>query len=340
MSDIETLSALEPYTSEIVSVVHREDGFKPNWERSRKILGKNYVSMSYLAHVDGDDYVVSVGDNQMLPKDVPYVLWNAANYDMYATETEASQKWLARNRKLYPLTKFFRPLYEGHVTVSSRDAYDVYESHGELSRGMVGYTLRSGKNAILHETGNFTEDPDFFLRAVRAVNPANRIDERSHFTAEEEQNHAEIHKPIITRLEQLVMRDGLPAVEALARYADQYEETGDISRDIAMTLDISAQLEPALKTHTMFATYNLGEGNHLLIELRGNKKRSSVKAVHDYIFDGETVTRTYEQPWLFPSILVVDKPHKGITNFEHHDKRLFTLSDSDALELNALIKQL
>lgn len=333
------LNSLEPHTSEIVSIIHREDGRKSTWHGPSH-LDKNWVHADYLARVDGDDYVVTIGDAEMKSASVSRVLYDAKRYDMYATDTEQSQKWISKNRKLYQATRLFRSLYEGYIQIEPRDAFDVHETHSDLSRGMVGYTLRRGPNAILHTTGNFTEDPDFFLRAVRAVNPGTRIDEKTHFTANEERQYAEIHRPIIDNLERLIQRDGLPSVEALAKYADQYEETGDIGTHIALILDISSQLEPATKMKSIFATYHLGEGNHLMIEKRGSKKRSSIKVTHEYMADGETIKRIYEQPWIYPNMLVVDVPSKGIANFDYHDKRLFALNQSDALDLNALLTSL
>lgn len=338
-ADLKVLHALEPHTSEIVSIVHRDNGRKSSLQ-GYSSFEKSWVHMDYLTRVDGDDYVVTIGDAEMKARDITSVLHDATRYEMYATETERSQAWVTKNRRLYPVTGLFRKLYAGYVQIAPRDAFDIHETHGDLSRGIVGYTLRGGEHAILHTTGNFTEDPDFFLRAIRGVSLGSRIDEKTHFTDDEERQFAEVHRPIIGKLEQLIQRDGLPAAVALAQYADQYEATGDISRHIAITLDINAQMDPVTKTKSMFAIYHLGEGNHLMIEKSGNKKRSSIKVTHEYVNNGETVTRTYEQPWIYPNMLVADVPSKGFANFDYHDKRLFALNQNDALDLSALVTSL
>jgi hypothetical protein len=257
---------------------------------------------------------------------------------MYATESEQSQKWIDQNSgRTQRVVTRFRPLYAGFVSVSTRDAFDVYE---ENTRGMIGYTLRRGTNAILHTTGNMTDDPEFFMQAVRAANPNNLIDQKTHFTNHERREHAEIHRPIINRINSLAERDGLPATQAFERYAGQYEQEGDISTSFASTLQLNAQLEPATKHRALFATYNLGEKGHLLIVKRSGNDQRYLSLTHEYAVDGSTVKRTFEQPWDYPDMLVADKPSKSLTNFDRHDNRLFALNNGDALDLNALLSTL
>lgn len=334
---MEVLHELEPSTSEIMSLVRRDVDRQPP-QNPQSYNGRKCQNMDYLARVDGDDYVVSIGDEEMETWNVLCVLGSARHMDTYATQTEQSQNWIAKNqRPLYRAMRLFRPLYAGYVKVEPRDAFDVFETDNDLSRGIVGYTLRRGSNAILHTTGNFTDDPEFFMRAVSAVKPDDLIHRETHFTANEERHFSEIHRPIIDKLAQLIQRDGLLATEALARYSSQFEETGDIGKNVALTLSLNIQLAPAAKSKALFATYHLGVRNHLMIEKRFNENISSFKVIHEYARGGEVETRRYEQPIIYPNMLIVDAPFKGFTNNNSHDKRLFAVSDSDADELNRLL---
>jgi hypothetical protein len=337
--NIEVLAELEPHAPKILSVVDRNRLLPSNFH-DPSFLGKNYATAEYLARVGGDDYVVSVADSQMTPNSAGSVLHNPTTQEIYATNDEPSKKWIKRNQRMHPVTSRFRPLFEGHVSVAPRDAYDIYQSHDEmLSHGMIGYTLRRGQNAILHTTGNMPDDPNFFMRAVQAVNLDNPINRKTGFTTHEQNKHIEIHRPIINRMNHLIKRDGLSPTDSFARYADQYAEEDDISASIARILLLDSRLEPAVKYPVRTATYTLGEGSHVLITKLGDNKRHSFSVIHEYVEDGKQVRRRFDQPWGFPNMIVADAPSKSSTNHDHTE-RLFALTDSDALDLNSLLMSL
>jgi hypothetical protein len=338
-SEKQVLAQLEPHVAEVLSVVDRSCLFTTQL-RDKSFLGKDYLTAAYPSRVDGEDYVVSVADARMTPDETARILGNVARYDMYATSGEQSQAWVARNKRIHGLTSRFRPLFAGYISIEPRDAYDIYASHDPLlSRGMIGYTLRRGSNAILQTTSNMTEDPEFFLRAVGAVNLQNYIDQKTNFSVYEQQVHTEIHGPIIKQMDRLLARDGLPASAAFEKYADLYEESEDISTAIALALQLDAALEPNVTHPVRSATYCLGEGTHLLITKHGDNNRHSFSVLLQQTINGEKVIRRFQQLWDFPEVVLADTPSGGLLSLSRN-KRLFALKSSDALDLNAILKSL
>ncbi len=338
---LEVLAELVPERATILSVVTREHGPVP-FARPGDNLYKGYRAANLLAVVDGDEYVVSFGDRPIDQDKVALEAYHAATSDIYATNDPDSVEWLETAGKKSLILRRHRPLFEGHVAITSRDAFDAGESH--YTRGMIGYTLRNETKGILHTTGVMPDDPEFFIRTVAAADPTDVINWQSHFTTKEEQDHDEIYGLILGRMHHLIKEDGLPAEQALYRYLDQTDVDDDISRKIAAVLTTGADCEP-LNDYTgidsLYASYTLGEKGHLLIHRMEKNGHYYFEMIRHYIDDqGEAVVRRYMQDWGEPNLIQVNRPQKNIANFDRHDRRLFLLDHGDALELNAILTAL
>lgn len=335
--DLNVLRTLEPQLGEIMPLVQRDLG-ETLRHMDNPLLGENYVRIDYLARVDREDYVVSVADNRMRPSRIEYALSRADDSDIYLVESQAAQahlKRVARGQRFYARQ---RPLFAGHVTVTTRDGFDVHESYDEAySYGMMGYTLRRGNEAILHTTGGMVEDPEFFMRAVRAAQRHDPINPRSHFTAQETRQHKDIYGGLFERMAYLIKHDGLEPDEAVNKYADQYETTGQPSAAFVGALHVEAFTAPLQDIASRIATYQLGDDEQLLVMQRSNGQRSSFTALHERMVDGAVTLQRYEQPWDRPDLLLADAPHRKITDRMRHEHRLFLADQGHVLDLNAAL---
>lgn len=339
LENLEALAALEPHTRDIIAVAQRETGTQPQpFSDFVADVRQDYRTADYVARVDGDDYVVSFSDCKMSRESVACISAIAAESPVFATDTERSQQWLTRNNRLRLITPHLRPIFTGQVQVCPRDAFDVNAGFDEmLSRGMVGYTLRRGEQAILHATGDLPEDPDFFLRAIQAAKTNDPIDRKTHFTENEKQRHIDIYRPIIGKLRYLVVRDGLAAEEAYNQYTGKTGETG-LGMSVAKRLYLNTQLDTDVEIRS--ATYNPYEGVHVLVSQYGKGLLAPITAHVETVVDGETTERYYRQTVSHPDVLVADPPNGAFAESSSVPHRLFMLSDTDTLDLNALIAAL
>ena len=330
MDRSDVLAELQPHTRDIVSLVRRRPGADqaPLYPDD---LNRHAQHMGYLSVVDGEQYVVSVTDTLMPKADIVPAVHDVMLTDIYA-EPSRDQKWMKRSHIGLRIATFGRRFFEGHVLVASRDAHDASEYPG-MNNGMIAYTLRRGDTAILYETGNMPDDPEFFMRAVRAVSPGNRIDRVTNLTALEEDLLEEMHAPVLSRLNQLIDRDGLPANQAY----DRWQASITTPQIYTHCLTAATNTRYSDRTSTM-AFYDLGPNGQLLLERQDGPDIGRTQITHgSFDAEGAPVVRTVGSRRDNPSILM-EFPPAGDHHAIHYDaKRILTLDEADTGQLDGLL---
>lgn len=340
--------SLEPYTDEMLGLVQRErsDGRPHLMSRD----SGEQVTADYLVKVDGEDLVVTSYDQTLSPERLRKVVVDAQDPQsetlLNTTPSALGQLDAAirRIRSDVPGQLF----YTGSVSVQPRDAYDMGGESNAFMLGSMAYTLRQGEQAMLMDSGYTPEDPDLFMRAVRAVNLEDRIDYRTLFTPDERQQHAEMYQPVFHHIRCLLEHDGANILEAGQRYADlaQLEQwsgshiLGQIGGE-AMLADMFTTLKACRA-----ASYVLGHRDHLFI---ADHRRDDGRVHYGYTVVRERQTdsgievTTYEQPRDNKALLVINQPTiKGEDDNYQYSRthRLFLASETQAAVLRALLETL
>lgn len=321
---------LEPHSAEILSIVNRDIGEKPNY----RFTDPETVTCHLVANVDGEDYVATFSDRPTPKEKIDYKLFQIDDADYYAVETEQSQshlrqahKW--RNRK-------FRQFYEGYVSVTSRDAFHAHEG---LSRyGLVGYDLRLGEQGIL-QSGSGLEDPELFLRVIASAKPEaeNVIYSHSSFTGREYEKLRALHGPMFESLDTIMDKVGSSPEAAIHDYVDDLEfHDAPAAPGVALGLQIAAYHPDREKNDSQYAAFVTEEHGHLLAVRFPNGRYSITHEMPTD--DGKWKLGSYSEASAVQTRILVRRPErKDFLLSEYNYRHLTTLDAGEVMDLNQVI---